>query len=65
MAREEYFWVVQIVGGQRLFNGPYLHRDSAENRASRIHGGEIHVFRSWSNTAEQAENEFVGEIANG
>ncbi len=60
---EEYFWVVHILSGTRRYDGPYKQRKSAEIRASHIQGGEVHVFRSWSDKPEEVEQEFVGEVA--
>jgi len=43
-------------------DGPYKQKDSAENRADKIQGGETHVFASLSNDPEEVEREFRGEL---
>lgn len=60
---EEFYWVVQVIGGQPSFNGPYRTRKAAELRADRIQGGEVHVMRSWTDNPQLARDEFMAEAA--
>lgn len=60
--REEFWWVIQEVGGTKRFEGPYRTRKGAEARMERVQGGEVHLFRSWSSDAGEVEREFMEDV---
>ena len=42
-------------------HGPYKSREAAANRYQRVKGGEVHLFKSWSDNPGEVEMEFRDE----
>ena len=59
-----YYWIMQTYKGETRAIGPYRTEEGAERRRDRSHGGELTLFRSSSDEAKVALDEFrVDSIA--
>ena len=60
-----FYWIIQVYKGNVSAIGPYKTESACRNRYDRIQGGEIHEFRSESESASEAIDEFKVEMARG
>ena len=60
-----YLWIMRINHNEITAIGPYQTEEAAENRLRKSVGGESHIFRSSSNDARSAIDEFKADIMAG
>ena len=52
------YWIIQVNRGVFAAYGPYKTHDAAVNRYNKTFGGEINLFQTSFETAEEAIREF-------
>lgn len=66
MENDGFWYHVIVRKGSDLHNqGVYRHEKSAGNRANKIQGGEVIVFKTFTSDPEQAVSEFRDEEVRG
>jgi len=56
-----YYWVVQELGGNSYFHGPYKTARARNSRYTKVRGGEVFKFNSRFEDIERAQQEFRDE----